>query len=466
MQTHFEFRHHAEISAAAAQRPKQIGILAPVGVHDRSIGRHQRKSFDVVARKPKHARQPAGSAAKHQSARARMRDNARGEDQPRLLRHRVHGSEQRASRESRAPRRRIHRCARMPRQINHQAAIATAEASQAMTAATHRGQDACAAADFTAICTSATSAHRAINPGRRSTIAFQILRASPYSASSGRSRSPLNFPRSAAKTSLVGVLIECLPGDPGRGGILRWWLAISIANGQVQILLENAEYRAHIVERVIQMKRNAQSVHTIRRHDWLAASFFTIASESFICSTTSGPRVSEGVLVLIFSCRAPSSKACARLATCAAIFSAPTLSSKPIAAGIAYTLGTGGEPISKRRADVAGSKCFTSKANGFCWPNQPVIVGVSVLISSGRTYMKRDARRRQQIFQRAGDIKIQIQCLHVDRPRSAILIIVKHHQRAAIMRNFRHRAGIGAKAVHEAHVRERHDQRLGIEALS
>ena len=32
-------------------------------------------------------------------------------------------------------------------------------------------------------------------------------------------------------------------------------------------------------------------------------------------------------------------------------------------------LGTGGEPASKRRAEGASSRCFTSKANGFACVN-------------------------------------------------------------------------------------------------
>ena len=45
MESHFEFRYHAKISAAAAQGPEQIGILASACAHDRSIGSDQREPF-------------------------------------------------------------------------------------------------------------------------------------------------------------------------------------------------------------------------------------------------------------------------------------------------------------------------------------------------------------------------------------------------------------------------------------
>ena len=70
-----------------------------------------------------------------------MRDDARGKDQPRLLRRPVNRSEQTTASEFGAPCVRIHNDFAHPREVDYQTAIAGAEASKAMTAAPDRGEN-------------------------------------------------------------------------------------------------------------------------------------------------------------------------------------------------------------------------------------------------------------------------------------------------------------------------------------
>ena len=73
-----EARHHAEVAAAAANRPEQIGMLALAGGHDAAIGKDDVGFEQVVDRQPVLAREIAGSAAKRQAGDARRRDDAEG----------------------------------------------------------------------------------------------------------------------------------------------------------------------------------------------------------------------------------------------------------------------------------------------------------------------------------------------------------------------------------------------------
>ena len=63
--------HDAEVAAAAAQRPEQIGMLARAGVHLRAIGQHHVGADQVVDREPEAARQVADAAAEREPADAR-----------------------------------------------------------------------------------------------------------------------------------------------------------------------------------------------------------------------------------------------------------------------------------------------------------------------------------------------------------------------------------------------------------
>ena len=78
---------------------------------------------------------------------------------------------------------------------------------------------------------------------------------------------------------------------------------------------------------------------------------------------------------------------------------------------------------------------------------------------------KSEAGRSKEIFQRSGNVKIEVYRFHVDRPRAAVLVIIEHDQSASTVCQFLDRADLGAKSVFEANVREGHDERVAVDEL-
>ena len=62
--------HHAKVSAPAAQRPKQLGIVSVIGKDDASIGEDHLGFDEIVEREPETANQRPITAAKRQSGHA------------------------------------------------------------------------------------------------------------------------------------------------------------------------------------------------------------------------------------------------------------------------------------------------------------------------------------------------------------------------------------------------------------
>ena len=93
-----EARDDAEVAAAAAQRPEQVGVLVGArrarsrAVGEDDVGRQQRVDRQAVV-----AHQPADAAAERQPADAGVRDLARRHREPVLLRGGVELAEQRAA---------------------------------------------------------------------------------------------------------------------------------------------------------------------------------------------------------------------------------------------------------------------------------------------------------------------------------------------------------------------------------
>jgi hypothetical protein len=67
MQAHSHTGDHAEVSAAAAQRPEQIGFVSLVGDHCRSVVEHHLERDDVVEGESGDAVERSVSAAQRQS---------------------------------------------------------------------------------------------------------------------------------------------------------------------------------------------------------------------------------------------------------------------------------------------------------------------------------------------------------------------------------------------------------------
>src|SRR5271154_5021985 len=100
------------------------------------------------------------------------------------------------------------------------------------------------------------SAHRAIAPGMRAAMLFQILLASENSPSPSRIRVPLNLPRSESQKSVSVIMIFSAASKPREQ-------TVSLPDGEVDVLFQHFQYRTNIVQRVVQMKGYPQSVHPI-----------------------------------------------------------------------------------------------------------------------------------------------------------------------------------------------------------
>ena len=163
-----EARHHAEIAAAAAQRPEQIGILRLARRDEAAVGQHDVGLEQVVDGEAVLARQIAGAAAERQAGDAGGRDDAERHGQPEGVGGVVDVARRAARLDAHRPVRRIDAHALHHRQIDDQAVVAAAEAGAVVAAAADRDQQALLAAKFTAAMTSATSTQRAISSGRLS----------------------------------------------------------------------------------------------------------------------------------------------------------------------------------------------------------------------------------------------------------------------------------------------------------
>ena len=73
---------HAEVAAAAAQPPQQLGLLVLIDLHYRSVGGDQLGDDQVVAGQSVGAGEPSHPAAEGQPADAGMRDLPAGHGEP------------------------------------------------------------------------------------------------------------------------------------------------------------------------------------------------------------------------------------------------------------------------------------------------------------------------------------------------------------------------------------------------
>ena len=168
----------AEVAAAAAQRPEQVGVLVGRRAHDLALGGDHVHRDHVVAGPAVAARQVAEAAADGEAGDAGGGDEAEHGRQPVHLRLAVQIAQRAAGLRAADALRRIDPDAAQQRQVDHQPAVAHREAGDVVAAAAHRADERCSRANRTARTTSAVPVQRAISAGRRSIIAFQTWRAS------------------------------------------------------------------------------------------------------------------------------------------------------------------------------------------------------------------------------------------------------------------------------------------------
>ena len=82
MQAIFERSRHAEIAAAAAQAPEQVGVLVLAGRQRPSVREHQVDGKQVVERQRMLAHQPTKATAERQARQACRGDHTACRRQP------------------------------------------------------------------------------------------------------------------------------------------------------------------------------------------------------------------------------------------------------------------------------------------------------------------------------------------------------------------------------------------------
>lgn len=132
----------AEVSAAAAQSPEQVGILRIAGVYQPAVSRDDIRREEAVDGHAVLPAQPAETAAKRQAGHPRSRVYAQGRGKAMRLRGRVEVGQGAAGLDGRPAGNRVHPDALHQRKINHQAAIADGIASDVVPAAANRYEEA------------------------------------------------------------------------------------------------------------------------------------------------------------------------------------------------------------------------------------------------------------------------------------------------------------------------------------
>src|SRR5579863_3172165 len=145
MEFYFKFSDRTEVSAAASQSPKKVGIFFRGGVEDGSIGDDKREAFDVVTGEAVQAVQPACASAEDESCRSGVGNHARGKNEPESLSRNIYVAEKTTAAETRATIFFIDAYLAHAAEIDHQTALAAAESGKTVAAATDCGKNACGA---------------------------------------------------------------------------------------------------------------------------------------------------------------------------------------------------------------------------------------------------------------------------------------------------------------------------------
>ena len=137
MQAELEARHDAEVAAAAAHRPVQVGILLRARMTELAVRGHDVHGFHVVERETEAPREAPEAAAEREAADPGVRHGAGRRHE--AVRHRlvIEVSQQAAAFDVSPPRGRIDPHAAKPRQVDLDAAVAGGLAREAVAAALH-----------------------------------------------------------------------------------------------------------------------------------------------------------------------------------------------------------------------------------------------------------------------------------------------------------------------------------------
>ena len=132
-----EAGHHAEIAAAAAKRPEEIGILRLVRGHEPTVGQHHVGLDQIIDGEPELAAQVARPSGKREPRDAGGRDDAERHSQSERVRRVIDLSGQAARGDPHGLGRRIDPYALHHRKIDNETIIDAAESGSIMAAATN-----------------------------------------------------------------------------------------------------------------------------------------------------------------------------------------------------------------------------------------------------------------------------------------------------------------------------------------
>ena len=177
MQGELELGDHAEVTAAAAQRPEQVHVLVRRSPQDPAVRGHDLCGHQAVDGQAEAAHQAADAAAEGEAAHAGVADHAGRDHQAVPLGGAVDVTEQRPAADGGTPRDRIHGDPAELAQVDHGAVVAGAVPRHRVPAAADRDRQPPARAKATAAATSGADRGRAISAGLRSCMAFQMARA-------------------------------------------------------------------------------------------------------------------------------------------------------------------------------------------------------------------------------------------------------------------------------------------------
>ena len=147
MQAELELGHHAEVAAAAAQAPEQLGVLALARAHRLPVGGDQVGRDQVVAGQAVLAHQPADAAAEREPGDAGGGDEAAGRGQAEGLGLGVELAPGEAALGPHGARLGVDPDALHRREVDHQAAVAGGVAGHVVAAAAHGDGQALAAGE-------------------------------------------------------------------------------------------------------------------------------------------------------------------------------------------------------------------------------------------------------------------------------------------------------------------------------
>ena len=145
MQFELELRDDAEVAAAAAQAPEQVGVLGLGRVDEPAVCGDDVGADEVVAGEAVLAHQPADAAAEREAADAGGRDEPAGRCEPVCLGLVVDVGPDRAAADRRAAGGRVDANAAHRREVDHDPVVARREARDAVAAAAYGDREVVAA---------------------------------------------------------------------------------------------------------------------------------------------------------------------------------------------------------------------------------------------------------------------------------------------------------------------------------